>query len=97
MKGRTPRPKIVLAPPDDDGVLLAPLLLTLPQGAEALGVSAPELQRLVDKRLVDLVHLGPRKRDVRVKAESLRRSFGMRVLFMRPEKPRLPQPIGEAA
>ena len=90
MKGHTPQPRIVISPPDDEGLLLAPLLITIPQGAEALGVTEKELQRLVDRRLVDLVHLGPRKADTLVKTESLLRSFGVRVLFMHPEKPRLP-------
>ena len=92
-----PIPQIVISPPDDDGCLLAPLLITKAQTAEALGgINARELQRLVDRRVIDVVHLGPRKADVLVKTESLRRSFGVRVLFMYPEKPRLPTPRGEA-
>jgi hypothetical protein len=77
----------LLAPPDDDGFLLAPLLITEDLAAAALGVPRRELQRLIDRRLIDVVHLGPRKIDLRVKAESLRRSFGARVLLMKPAKP----------
>jgi len=95
MQGRGPRLQIVISPPDDKGCLLAPLLVTQAQAAEALGINARELQRLVDRRVVDLVHLGPRRGDILVKAESLRRAFGVRVLYMRPEKPRLPPTHGQ--
>jgi hypothetical protein len=85
-----PRPAFLIAPPDDEGALFEPLLITLGEAAQILCITQASLRRLIDKRLVDVVHLGPSTSHMRVKTESLRRSFGSRVLMMRPERPFAP-------
>ena len=75
----------VLAPPDDEGILFAPLLMTLDEAADILAVTRTDLQRLIDRGLVEIVHLGFRDH-IRVKCESLRRAFGVRPLLMRPAR-----------
>ena len=84
------RPTIVLAPPDDEGVLFEPLIITTADAALIFWTTEVEIGRMVARGHLDVVRLGPRKRDEFIKTESIRRNFGLRVLAMRPARPFAP-------
>jgi hypothetical protein len=84
------RPTIVLAPPDDEGVLFELLLITKADAALIFSTTEVEIERMVDKGHLDVVRLGPRPRDEFIKTETIRRNFGLRVLAMRPVRPFAP-------
>jgi hypothetical protein len=84
------RPTIVLAPPDDEGTLYELLLVPKADGKLIFSTTHVEIERMVDKGLLDVVRLGPRSADEFIKAESIRRNFGLRVLAMRPARPFTP-------
>lgn len=49
---------------------IQPLLKSLPEGAEALGISVPTLRRLIDRGEIATVHIGAR---IMIAIEELRR------------------------
>lgn len=80
MAPRRPRPRIVLAPPDDGG-LFEPLLVSLEDAALVIGVRPSDVKRMIDRRQIEAVRLDNRR--VAIKARSLINVCGERLLFVR--------------
>ena len=61
VEDRLSRPTIVLAPPDDEGVLFEPLIITTADAALIFWTTEVEIGRMVARGHLDVVRLGPRK------------------------------------